>query len=268
MFRTQQRHALKFVCDDRQNAKAAEFFAELIWLDNKYRLKVRITSYDVGMNRRLKPSSILRIIQEAASRHLEQDGLTYEYMRSKGVVFLLVKECVKINSYPRCEDIVTAETWFHGYEGVAFVREVRFLSEAGETLIEAQTNWVTADPETHRIIRPSMFPFSMPEVSDCVANVKPRRIRIPKDAEMAGIREVRFSDIDCNSHMNNTVYADIMCDYFPGSLSERELREFQIEYSNEALLGDKITILTAASEDGYLFEGKVGDKKCFAAFAR
>jgi len=229
---------------------------------------VRITSYDVGMNRRLKPSSILRIIQEVACRHLEQDGLSYEYMRSKGIVFLLVKECVKINSYPRCDDIITAETWFHGYEGVAFVRCVRLLSEEGEPLIEAQTNWVTANPDTHRIIRPSMFPFPMPEANEWAVDVKPRRIVMPKDAEMAGIREVRFSDIDCNSHMNNTVYADIMCDYFPGSLSERELKEFQIEYSNEALLGDKITIFTAASEDGYLFEGKVGSKKCFAAFAR
>ena len=96
--------------------------------------------------------------------HLAQDGLTYEYMRSKGIVFLLVKLAIAVKRMPRCEENITVETWFERTEGAKFVRNMRFLSETGEILLEADTRWIIADPDTHRILRPSALPFKMPEV--------------------------------------------------------------------------------------------------------
>ncbi|HEX2938839.1 MAG TPA: acyl-ACP thioesterase domain-containing protein [Ruminiclostridium sp.] len=238
-------------------------------MDRVYRMKVRLTSYDVGPDRTLKPSSLLRIIQEVAGRHLEQDGLSYEHMRSKGIVFLLARECVKIKSHPHCEETITAETWFHKCEGVRFVRNVRLLNEGGQVLIEAATQWIITDPETHKILRPSEFTFSMPRIEENCVNLDFRKIKMPQGAAAAGTRAVRWSDIDCNCHMNNTVYADIICDFFPGGMFDRKLSEFQIDYSNEALLGDEINVLTAETEDGgCCFEGAVEGKKCFIAFAK
>jgi acyl-ACP thioesterase len=229
----------------------------------KYIMKSRVSSFEVGRTRKLKPSAILMLIQEAAGRHLESDGLSYEFMRSKGIVFLLVKEAVKISRLPSCGEEISIETWFERTTGAQFLRGMRFLDEDEGILIEAQTCWIIANPQTHRIMRPSAFPFEMPCVGRDGITVEPERIKLPETAVEAGIREVRYSDIDCNNHMNNAVYIDIACDYFPGGLGEREISQFQINYEGEASLGDQIKVRTEAIESGAVFEGTINGHKCF-----
>lgn len=238
-------------------------------MDKVYNTRYRLASYDVGPTRSIKPSSILRMTQETAGRHLEQDGLSFEYMRSRGIVFLLVKESVKMCAYPKCDDVINVGTWFRKCDGVVFIRDMLFTDESGSITAEVETRWVTADPRTHKIIRPSQFPFSMPPVPEKEVSISAKRIKMPENAEEAGDRDVRWSDIDCNAHMNNAVYADIMCDYFPGDIVGKKISEFQIDFSSEAVLGDKITILRSTDENGgYLIEGLCSGKKCFNAFAK
>lgn len=237
-------------------------------MKEKYSMQTRITSYDVGPARTLKPSSILRLMQEAAGRHLDKAGLTYEHMRSKGIVFLIVKLAVKINSLPKYNDEITVETRFEKTEGVKFVRSFRFLSSTGETLISAATLWIIADPNTHRILRPSAFPFEMPKEASEDIKMSFSKIILPPTAHQAGVRSVRWSDIDCNRHMNNAVYADIVCDFFPGELEDMQLRHFQIDFDGEAVLGDDISIKTAKGIDGAsMFEGNIAGRRCFRALA-
>lgn len=242
---------------------------EVITTNTTYTMKMRVTSYEVGPLRTLKPSSILRIIQEVAGRHLEQDGLSYEFMREKGIVFLLVKQAVHVIDLPRCEDEITVKTWFERTEGVKFVRNIRFMNDLGETLIEAATQWIIADPNTHRVLRPSAFTFEMPKEGSDKVDAKISRIVVPDTAVDAGVRVVRWSDIDCNSHMNNAVYADVVCDFFPGGLGSSELSDFQIEYDGEAALSDEISIKTASIErGGAVITGRVAGRKCFTASAQ
>lgn len=234
----------------------------------KYAMKMRVTSYDVGPNRTLKPSAILKIMQEVAGVHLEQDGFSYEVMRSQGIVFLLVKLAVSVKKLPHCDEFILAETWFAHTEGAKFIRNMRFLSESGEILLEAVTQWIIADPETHRVLRPSALPFKMPEFSSVGVDAAITRIVLPEKMEDAGARIVRWSDIDCNKHMNNAVYADIICDFFPKGMGKQELRAFQIDFEGEASLGDTIDIKTAAdTQGGAIITGTVGGRKCFTSHA-
>lgn len=239
---------------------------EVINVDAKFALKTRVTSYDVGPTRTLKPSSVLKMMQETAGMHLAQDGLTYEYMRSSGIVFLLVKLAVAVKRMPRCEENIKIETWFERTEGVKFVRDMRFLSEASELLLEADTRWIIADPNNHRILRPSAFPFEMPEVGGDTVKISVSRIVVPDGAVNAGSRLVRWSDIDCNNHMNNAVYADIICDFYPQGLGFNELGSFQINFDGEASLGDEISIKTAAdARGGAVISGTVSGRRCFTS---
>ena len=60
------------------------------------------------------------------------------------------------------------------------------------------------------------------------------------------MRQVKYSDLDSNSHVNNAVYADIVCDTLPLDwLVEREIKKFGIMYQKEALAGQVIELDTA-----------------------
>jgi hypothetical protein len=68
--------------------------------------------------------------------------------------------------------------------------------------------------------------------------------------------------------MNNAVYADLICDYFPGGLGDRALEYFSITFAGEALEGVEIDIKAAKNSlGGAVYEGKLGDKRCFEAVA-
>lgn len=235
-------------------------------MDTRFFMKMRVTSYDVGPTRTLKPSALMKLMQEVAGRHLAQDGLTYEYMRERGIVFLLVRLAATISRMPCCDEEITVETWFERTEGVRFIRDIRFCDEKGEVFAEIATHWIIADPHTHKILRPSAFPFNMPAFGGETVKAIVSKIQVPDILQEAGTRIVRWSDIDCNNHMNNAVYADLLCDYYPGGLGRRELSFFQIDFDGETALGDKINIKTATDPNGCaMITGTVNTHKCFTA---
>lgn len=240
----------------------------------KYQSDIRLTSYDVGPARELKYSMILRLLQEAAGCQLEEAGLSYEFMRGRGAVFLLTSVAVAIRSLPHTGETIRVETWFSGYSGVQYVRDMRITAPDGSLCAELESLWTTVDPQSHRIIRPSALPFpeAIPTGEGGVGAAAERHIlRDAGDPDLldAGLREVRWSDIDCNGHMNNAVYADLICDYYPGGLGSRRLSDFSISFLGEAEPGDTIRIRTAEKPGGKtFFAGFIGGRRCFEAKAR
>ncbi|HEX3025708.1 MAG TPA: acyl-ACP thioesterase domain-containing protein [Clostridia bacterium] len=231
----------------------------------KYSMEFRVSSYDVDPARRLKLSSLLKVIQEAAGRHLDGDVLTYEYMREKGIVFLLVKEAVKVYHMPKYNEPVTVETWFLKTKGAQFIRNLRFLGADG-ILAEAETYWVIVDPVSHRILRPSAYPFEMRSHEQKVG-IHASKFDMPQNIEKVGVRPVRWSDTDCNRHMNNAVYPDVICDFFPGGMNEREISTLQIHFLGEAVEGEEITVSAGTGKNGeYYFRGETPGRACFEAF--
>lgn len=235
---------------------------------DKYRMEYTVNSYEVDCTRRLRLSAFLRLLQEAAGRHLDGDGMTYEAMRDAGFVFLLMQERLLLTRRPAYDEKIAVETWCRRVRGAEFIRDVRFLDADG-VLAQAETAWVLVDPEKHRILRPGVFPrpfTQLPEKTDAAL----KKPALPDSMEEVGTKIVRFSDIDCNDHLNNAVYADIVCDFFPGGMRGLEPEDFSISYLGEAGEGEEITVHAAAQpaaegKTAAVFEGRVGDRRCFFA---
>lgn len=236
-------------------------------MEKRYSESFRIPSYELDESRQLKLSSILKLMQEIAGRHLEEDGLSYEVMRNTGVVFLLTNVAVKINRLPVYAEVLRGETWFCETRHAQFVRCMRF-SANGETLLEAQTLWVTVDPVKHRILRPNEFHFGMPENDRETVSVTAGRISCPDQMEPLEDRKLRRTDIDCNGHMGNFVYADIVCDNLPDSVAIGDVSELHIAYQREALPGQTLQLFRAAADGGLYFKAVIGNSRCFETFVK
>jgi medium-chain acyl-[acyl-carrier-protein] hydrolase len=240
----------------------------VIYLTEKYTASIRLSSYDLDTSRRLKPSVLLKYLSDVAGRHIEEDGLTYDLMRENGFVFLLTKIAVKVFDFAKHNDEILIETWCQDTIGVQFIRNYRVRDKKGRILVEVQSTWVLVNPDTHKILRPSVFPLELVKCGDTVEAVN-TKIVIPENIAPVGSRVVRWSDIDYNNHLNNAIYADIICDFFPDGMYEKRLKEFQIVFLNEALLSDIIHIFTFTEADGTaIFRGITNGKICFEARAR
>lgn len=79
------------------------------------------------------------------------------------------------------------------------------------------------------------------------------KFRIDKETlaamQTVGQKEVRYSDLDYNGHMNNTYYLDVLCDHVLELAAGTHRVSFaRVHYSKEAPLGDVLTILRSDAD--------------------
>ena len=209
--------------------------------------KTTITSFDVLPNSTVKPSALLRYMQQAAREDCNANGCTYSYMRELNTVFVLTKLGLTLRRPLREGEELLVRTYHNRLSGIVFDREFDLLV-GDEVVGHASTYWVLVRYDTRTLVRPADFP--VPFVSheiDCEMVDVPRRFG-NEDAVPAGARTVRLSDLDENNHLNNCVYADIALDALDFDGVSAAVTGFKITFSNEAKRGD--TLELAAKRQG------------------
>lgn len=216
-----------------------------------YAWPARVTSFDAGRNRLLRPSSLLRFQQEAGERHLGEAGLTYQEFYRRGMVFVLTRLNVEIRRLPELGEEVTLLTWHRDSKGAQLYRCYQLLDGRGEVLTEGVSAFALVEVDSHRPLRPTVFEqFGIePHPERRNGCPDPGRLRPPEGLEESGERRIYWSDTDYNGHLNNTVYADILCDFVPGGLDSREIAGFSIAYEKEALEGERLDLRAAERTD-------------------
>lgn len=229
--------------------------------------------YDCDASNRLKVSAAMRYMQQTSGEHLNWLGLPYEKLFEENMVFLMSKGCLKIFDMPVCGQSIIVGTAAVAIRGARFVREFVINDLNGNRMISALTLWLLVDPKTRRILRPASFPYPLP-FQDSSIKGDIDDIDLPKsqpDAEETITNlTIRYSHMDYNNHVNNSMYADFVCDAMPfGELLEKGLDTLVISYQNEAKWGDSITMRTRHIADGqYHIHGqKDGGAPCFEALA-
>lgn len=234
-----------------------------------YTWPIRVTSFDADSRRRLKLSAILRYQQEAGELQLRSGGLPYERLYDDGIIFVTSRSRVRIKRWPLMAEELNLTTWHRENRGVQFYRSYQFADGSGQNVIEATTCFVIIDPVTHRLQRPKVFdrygitiqPTRVPDVKD------PEKIIVPTDLPHVDSRVIRYSDVDYNGHLNNTIYADLLGDYLPGGMEHQTISEFSINFTGEALEGEALDIHAGMAGDRAVVTG-VGHKgPCFEAEA-
>lgn len=224
---------------------------------------------EADLYRRMKLSAVLRHMQDAAGRHLDSLGYSYEKLMEKHQVFLLSKMEILFEGSPMPEQEVTVRTRPHPAKGACFLRETQ-LEANGNPLIFGNAAWILADNETHRVLRPSAFDWDYPfDPAEFNSDIARKRIPEPENTLLLGERQIRYSDLDGNRHVNNAVYGDILCDFLPADwMSAFPLHRVSLLYEHEAFLGDRLQITGCQTgENRWYLAGTRGDERCFAAEA-
>ncbi len=238
----------------------------------EYTWDIKIPSYDVGRDRRLKLSSQLRLQQLVGELHFEQGGLGCEEVIKHGMSFVITRLNSRIYRAPILNESVRIVTWHRNSKGAQFFRCYQFLDNEGRPLIDSVSAFALIDFNTHKILRPSLFAqFNVNGQSDrCNGCPDPKRLIIPDIFKKTGVRQIRYSDIDYIGHLNNAVYADIICDAMPGGMEGKQITHLSISYINEAVEGDQIELFTSHDkskehQSRVWFAGQGKSGRCFEA---
>ena len=219
---------------------------------------------DCDYKKRAKIATLMAVMADMAGVAYAHKGYSHSWLWENNFVFLLSKVSVHINRIPVADECLTVQTWERDIKGVQFFRDFNITDIADKVCVEASTSWVLVNPLTRHIIRPSEFtgtPELNPEVKANVTLVN--KIKCPHEFIEVGERKIVFSDIDANGHVYNAIYVAIACDFLPTEFMEKTITDFQINFKQEATLGQHLTIKTKIVENtGYII-GIVDDNLSF-----
>ncbi len=231
--------------------------------------ETEVTSFEVDMFDRMKLSALMKRHQEIGEMHLTEFGTTSEQMRKEqNLSFIFTKVNVLVHRLPKSQEKIVVRTWCSALKGVRFTRNYVTFDQNGKLLTEAKAEVTTLDLLTRKIVRPSEINgFADFLYNDELQNGAeyPTKIRPTESDCTTHTRPVRFSDIDYNGHVNNTVYADMALDCLSAEMLKKPIKGFEINFINEVLPQETVEIGVTQEADGFVFQGNVADRQSFVA---
>lgn len=228
----------------------------------KWTESYRICSHDIDAAGNVKVAALMRFMQETAYCHMAGMKPSAEELRDLGKVFLLARITVSIYGTLAHGDTVSVTTWATESRGVSFGRCFS-ISRGDELISEAQSVWTFFDFISRRILRVGDTELNYGTDEELGLDL-PRRLSFPEDEELIleGCHTVEYYDVDENRHMNNTVYADLLCGHVP-EIKNGTARAVSvyINYSAECPEGDEMRIYRSGSNGEWYFKTRRSDGK-------
>ena len=212
----------------------------------------RINAHDVDFNGLLTPTGYMKYLQDCAYCQMETDGPSYDELFSRGLAFIISRIRILFFEPVRAHENVTVTTWSGGGHAASFFR-CYGMEKDGREIARGRSVWALYDFKNKKLVRyaDAEINYAIDEDPGIEITKRPEITGIP---ELLGVKEVFYTDVDQNRHMNNTRYADMFWNFLPGH-EDKRISSIDISYLNEAPLGDEIEVYGGAgTEDGeYVF---------------
>lgn len=236
------------------------------WFDKEvYNKEIEVYFKDCDCNRKMKLPAIMGYASDIAGDDYTDRGITRYEMKAVNQVFLLARYHFRFYRVPSEGETITYKTWEKCIESGYVLRDYEILDSNNEVCILISSTWIVVDTNTRKIIRPKNFKLREIVASDRVLDCEPC-IKINYDDEKLkslGEREVFYTDIDANGHLNNANYGGIAIDFLPYDLRDRAITDFYINYNKEAMLGDRISLYGYLEANDYYIIGRIENTLCF-----
>ena len=218
-----------------------------------YQKEQKINGYECAWNYRLQPTAVMNYFQQSSQEQSELLGVGPAVLDEMGMAWFLVKYHLRFYRYPRFNTVVTVETEAMSFDKFAAHRRFAIRDNQGEVMIEADTEWMLLNRKENRLERLSNVPELDVYGSGHVNQFKLRRLTPVKEWESEKSFQVRYLDIDFNSHVNHVNYLAWALETLPLEKVKAEVIESaKIIYKNQGFYGDVITAKMAEiGEDTY-----------------
>ncbi len=234
------------------------------------KIEIEFKSYDSDINSRVRLSALMKHFQQLAREDFDSFGCTYPQMREMGLVFVLTSMTIKIFKPINLYGKYTIETIPRKTAGVRFYRDFYLYDEEG-LVCEAVSVWALIDFVSRRLARPTDLHIEIPNNDAKEPSVEPVKKVFPKDVyDFSSVREVYYSLLDENNHLNNCNYADLIEDTLPMQYHtpDKYISYIGINFVNEAKVGSQILVNIAKENENTLTavaDNKTEEKPCFTS---
>jgi acyl-ACP thioesterase len=213
-------------------------------------MAAEVRSYETDARGRLRPQVLCRWLQEAATVHAAELGVSVESLIDGGVAWVLSRLQVVVRRWPASGDELVIVTWPEALDRLTTERRFELSDGAGEVVGSAVTWWLVLDLATRRPVRfPAAVagPLTRHQLGDRPA--RPRALAA-SEPDSSGVElVVRRSDLDLAGHANNTSYVEWALEAVPDEIWEScDLAELDVDFRSECHRGATIWSSVSVSE--------------------
>ena len=218
-----------------------------------YQTNFEITERDVDCYGRLRPAMILSYAQQVAGMHSTEMTVGYDALAKQRMFWAVTRHKVQVSSLPRLGETIHVETWPMPPPRVAYPRSMVAYDASGSEVFRSISLWVLMNMDTRNMILPGKSGISV------TGTLRGNELTVPtglpaKALRSSRARQVCFTDLDRNGHMNNCRYLDWIADLLPsGYHAGHEIREFTACYLSEAREGQDLDLRWDFPEENCLY---------------
>ena len=226
--------------------------------DITYTKTFSVNEEDCDMFGRLRPASMLKLMQVAGREHLDSWETLSSRIRDTGSLWVITRTVAEIDRLPEAREPITMVTW-PGKNRHAFLpRSFELRDEKEETVVRAKSIYILMDGESRHAVTPRSLGIEFPQRPEG-EELPDLSSRIPFPAELPGtlLRAPRYSELDVNGHLNNTHYLSWGEDLLSADYHRHHvLRALRVEYRREVRAEDEIEMRYALCDDTLYVQGE------------
>lgn len=232
---------------------------------NTYDETFTLRPRDCDLNDKWRPSAILETMQDVAGTHSLLLGCGREELVKKNIVWVLSRSELHMDRYPVSGEKITVHTFPTPTRICFFPRYYIFTDARGEMVGKAGTLWLLLDLTTRRMLPPGDVGKLIPDNKDLSVPMNlPATVGNLQGEEFVSEYCPVYTDLDVNGHVNNTRYADWLCNALGiDMMTEYEPERIILNYNHEVLPGHVVTLRRILKGNEYRLSGIVNDSTAF-----
>lgn len=207
--------------------------------------KYIVEPFDDDFTGRLSWGVLGKHVLACAERHAGARGFDRLQRGGHHYLWVLSRMAFDIQQWPRLGEHYAITTWVRRYYRYFTDRCFELLDAEGHIIGRVFTIWAMIDSETRRPQDlETLFGHSLDQYIDLERPFPTpsfSRVKIKTERPEAK-REMLYTDIDENNHVNSIRYIELILDTFPKDFFEtNEVSHLEIAYNSEALCGDELS---------------------------
>ena len=232
-----------------------------------YTETMTVMNADADFRSLLKPSALLRYVEQVSADHARTFGMTDQFFKDHGVAFLVGKQALKFDRVPQRAEKLTLLTRAEASRRGSVKRITTVTDAEGKQVAMVDCRWIVVSLAEGRILREPGWTVDG-FWNETVEGELPLQLHKCREGlTSAGERTVRYSQCDLNGHLNNAFYLDLVCDALPLDVVRKGPVTFaSINYHREVPMGETVEVFYAPSAEGWYIIGKHNGQTSFESY--
>ena len=234
---------------------------------NFYTETATVLNADADFRSLLKPSALLRYVEQVSADHARTFGMTDQFFKDHGVAFLVGKQALKFDRVPQRAEKLTLLTRAEASRRGSVKRITTVTDAEGKQVAMVDCRWIVFSLAENRILREPGWTVEG-FWNETVEGELPLQLHKCREGlASAGEWTVRYSQCDLNGHLNNAFYLDLVCDALPLDVVRKGPVTFaSINYHREVPMGETVEVFYAPSAEGWYIIGKHNGQTSFESY--